>query len=499
MRKDSLDRIWILLACLVGWTAGCQKPRDVGSPRADSSARNATPLVVTLKLLVVDDPELASGIKRLRGEWAERSGGGRLQVLEWALSELVTANSLPADLVIYPSRYLGALVQGNCLRPLRDSVLLAPRFARTDLLPAIRDREIVYGGGVYALPYGSPPLMLCYNSRVLQAAGCEVPQTWADYRQVVRRLQDQAVPCQLPLADKSAAITLLARAVSYARQGGRMALLFDAETFQPRIAGPPFVRALAEIAVETLPFQKAGQGETAPAVSRFLGFRDAVKEVAMGQSGMTMGWPGIDCPQSLDVASGPVGVSYAPMPRAKDCYSATRNQWEANRIDTPITLLGVAGRLASVTTTSRNAATSFKLLLWLGSGETATGISARSRYTLWYRHSQVGVAQRWQAGCQGPQLPGQPAMTGLRAAMGPRQQGVARTVAKVLASEDCFLLPRIPGIDQYLESLANAVRSAIAGETATAVLVRAADQWEQITGRLGREGQKLAYRAHLGL
>ncbi len=515
MRKESFDIAFVLLACLIGWTAGCQKPPETAIPGggrlAENVKKNAKPPGVTLKLLVVGDPELAGGIKRLRGEWAERSGGGQLQVLEWSLPELIAAESLPADLVVYPSRYLGTLVSKNGLRPLRNSVLHAPQFAHADLLPAIRDKEIVYGSDIYSIPYGSPPLMLCYNAQVLQAAGCRVPQTWIEYRQVARRLADQAIPCQLPLAGQSAAITLLARAINYARQSGHMAMLFDLDTFQPRIAGPPFIRALAEITAEITQQQQATQEKRASATSSLqdaapllqdvgvLDFRDSVKEVTLGRAGLTLGWPGLYCPSSTEAARDLVGANYTSLPRAVDCYNATRNQWESNRLDTPMTLLGVAGRLASVTTASRNAASAFKLLLWLGSDKTATEISTRSRYTLWYRHSQVKAAQLWLTGCQGLKSPNPTANATFSATAGSRPLVIARTVTQALVRDDCFLLPRIPEIDQYLASLANAVRGAIAGETAASALQRTADEWEQITERQGREGQQLAYRAHLGL
>ena len=498
------QRMMVLIACLIGCLAGCQRPREAGTQRQDGLEKDAARPVVTLRLLVVDDPEMAGSIKKLRGEWTERTHGGRLQVLEWTLAEMFAAKSLPADLVIYPSRHLGTLVQKKWLRPLRESMLHATQFAWADLFPAVRDREIAYGGVKYASPYGSPPLMLCYNPQLLAAARCDVPRTWTDYHQVVGRLKQQAVPCLLPLAGKSAAMTLLARAVSYASQAGHRALLFDVDTFQPRIAGPPFVRALEQIIAESSPEVDPNKKSVTPETLAFaaptLGFSEAVKKVAQGRSAMTLGWPGVACSQPLEEAR----VSYAMLPSTKDIYSVTRNQWETNRSDTPTVLLGVAGRLASVTCSSRNATSSFKLLLWLGGDGIATGISASSHSTLWYRRSQVKVATRWLADCQGQVMPGLstaagfPATAGIPGAAGTPQHGIGQMVARALASEDCFLLPRISGIDDYLESLGNAVRTALAGETAIAALQQAADQWDQITGRLGKESQQMAYRAHLG-
>jgi ABC-type glycerol-3-phosphate transport system substrate-binding protein len=514
----SLLGLTLLGLTLLGLTAGCwnsqegHRPQD-GPPSQRAIVPRATQPVVTLKLLVVGDPELADGIKKLRGEWTERTGGGQLQVLQWSSPKLVAAESLPADLVIYPARYLGIQVEKKWLRPLRDSTLQSEQFAKADLLAAIRSREISYGGSVYAFPFGSPPLLLCYNSQALTSAGCEVPQTWDDYRIVVQRLNRQSIPCQLPLAGESAAITLLSRAVSYAHQGGQRTLLFDLDTFHPRIAGPPFVRALEEIVAEVSASKrsnrgKADSGGTVPAVSLPGVFQDAVKRVALGQAVMTLGWPGVYCPLIQEDGMPeerrrPNEVHYAPLPRAKTVYRDTQDRWVINRDDTPVTLLGVAGRLASVTTTSRNAVSAFKLLRWIGSGDTAIEISSDSRFTLWYRHSQVKVSDQWQANCQGLGVPEFDATTELTATIERatekdfRRQGIGRVVTHALSSDNCFLLPRISGIDQYLECLSQAVRSAIAGESAKAALEQATIEWEMITEHMGREMLQLAYRAHL--
>ncbi|MEO2050038.1 MAG: extracellular solute-binding protein [Pirellulales bacterium] len=528
MQKYSFHLIIVRLTCLLGisllgLSAGCWNsqeghiPQD-GPPSQRAIAPRVTQPVVTLKLLVVGDPELADGIKKLRGEWTERTGGGQLQVLQWSSPKLVAAESLPADLVIYPARYLGIQVEKKWLRPLRASALQSEQFAKADLLAAIRSREISYGGIVYAFPFGSPPLLLCYNSQMLTAAGCEVPQTWDDYRIVVQRLNRQSIPCQLPLAGESAAITLLSRAVSYAHQSGQRALLFDLDSFHPHIAGPPFVRALEEIVAEVSASkrpngEKADLGDTVSAVSPPGIFQDAVKRVALGQAAMTLGWPGVYCPlipedEIPEERRRPNEVHYAPLPRAKTVYRDTQDQWVINRDDTPVTLLGVAGRLASVTTTSRNAVSAFKLLRWIGSGDTAIEISSDSRFTLWYRHSQVKVSNRWQANCQGLSAPEFAATTELTTTKERatkeratekdfRRQGIGRIVTHALSSDNCFLLPRISGMDQYLECLSQAVRNAIAGESAKAALEQATIEWEMITEQMGREMLQLAYRAHL--
>jgi hypothetical protein len=77
---------------------------------------------------------------------------------------------------------------------------------------------------------------------------------------------------------------------------------------------------------------------------------------------------------------------------------------------------------------------------------------------------------------------------------------VTKVVASALAADAPVLVPRIPAIDEYLDALAAAVRSAPANEAAAKeALTTAAVKWDAITDRLGREGQATAYRRHLGL
>jgi hypothetical protein len=77
---------------------------------------------------------------------------------------------------------------------------------------------------------------------------------------------------------------------------------------------------------------------------------------------------------------------------------------------------------------------------------------------------------------------------------------VTKVVSSALSSDAPVLIPRIPGIDDYLAALADAVRQAPADETAAKdALIGVAKKWEATTERLGRANQAAAYRRHLGL
>jgi hypothetical protein len=67
-----------------------------------------------------------------------------------------------------------------------------------------------------------------------------------------------------------------------------------------------------------------------------------------------------------------------------------------------------------------------------------------------------------------------------------------------LNAEQCLLVPRIPGIDEYVTKLDEAVKSAPKDKaSAQATLEKVAEEWERITNAHGRDAQRRAYLKHL--
>ena len=146
-----------------------------------------------------------------------------------------------------------------------------------------------------------------------------------------------------------------------------------------------------------------------------------------------------------------------------------------------MTIMGFGGISLSVTRGSRNTTSAFKLLSWLGSGETATRLSRRSRRTIWFRSSQVAQAHDWLD-------------------RDSRDHPDATRATRLLSAAEVHLLPRIPEIDTYLLAVSEAVTKVLAGDaTVEAALQAATQRWEAITEQMGRDRQRAAYRKHLGL
>ncbi len=399
------------LVCTFVAAIGCQQEPSRQPPKTPQLAASK------LTILVVDDPPLAAGLKLLRGEWAERSGG-QLEVQEWSTDQLLSATKLPSDLILYPSRYVGTLVDRNWLRPARKSVLQNPDLALNDILPLIRNVTLRYGNQVYALSLGEPPLMITEEA--------SSPNSLVKFPH---------------------ALQLLTRSVAYANHRSGLVGWFDAQSMQPQIATPPFVKALEEM---------------------------------LSEENVAIAWPTIASPDPAKP------IVFKPLPRANQVYNPVRKTWEPNDSTQPLTFLGFAGRSASVTRATRNSASAFKFLTWMISENIATQLSPRSEATLWFRKSQTQKAKKWL----------------------PKNSTDAQTTAtlnRLLASDSYYLLPRIPGVDEYLQAMDKTIAQALSQKKtaeqipAKKALAKIATQWNTLTDRYDRNRQRTAYRKHLGL
>ena len=75
---------------------------------------------------------------------------------------------------------------------------------------------------------------------------------------------------------------------------------------------------------------------------------------------------------------------------------------------------------------------------------------------------------------------------------------VAKALTTALSGDKFLMIPRIPGVDEYVAALDDAVKAAALGKVAPqAALQQAAERWEQITDAHGRETQRDAYLKHL--
>lgn len=460
--------------------AGCPDP----ATKAPGSGAAEPPRPLTL--VVVDDPELGKAIAR---EWLAHTEQ-EIEVVDVKGQDIVGAHRLPGDIIIFESGLIGELAESELIVPLPDSLLNAADFDRRDIFDRVRLGEMKWGDRTFAVPLGSPQFLLAYRPDVFQELGLAPPQNWTEYQALVEKLADRAAlgdlapaegePWQAtvePLADGWAGQLLLARAASAALHREQISPLFEFDTAAALIDKPPYVEALKEL---------AAAAEAGGFTDQKLTPTAAVAEVRGGRAAMAIGWPGTKGAGQ----AGETGVAdqqkiaFALLPGATRTYNFATDEWEDRdpELEERVATLAVAGRFAAVASSSASAKRAEALLVWMAGSEASSAIGPASPATTLFRRSHQQTATRWAAG-----LPA------------PAAQQYAQTLAEASALSQTFPGVRLPGREQYLEALDQAVQQALSGDkSAEAALKAAAAAWQATTDRVGVEQQKRAILRSVG-
>ncbi len=463
---------------------GCQSGDSSQGKPDDLAAPNGA----TLRLAVVDDPAMAKVIEQLCTEWTGQSGF-ELTVDQISQADLTSNPAVEADAIVCPSVLLGLLGHKDLILPLPDQLIRSEQSSWSGVFPLLRSRELTWAGKAMAVPFGSPVLTCYYRADLLHKLNRKPPTTWAEYGKLAARLADahkseQAAadakqPWQAaiePLGPGWAGITLLARAAPYASHRGNYSVLFNVDTMEPLIAGPPFVRALEELVAA------AGSGDVPQLKYDPTAVRKAFWE---GRCGLALTWP-----TAADTIAAKPGesfrVGFVAAPGSLDVYNVADKRWEQRRDseDRRVPLLASSGRLGVVLKTSPYPEAAFQLIMWLSDKQWSQQVSPVSPATTLFRQSHLTAPGIWVE----KQIPISQAAD------------YAELTSDTFAGEQQLLVPRIPGCDEYLAALDEAVTQAVRGkQKPQEALTQAADRWREITKRLGLESQRTAYNSSIGL
>jgi len=237
---------------------------------------------------------------------------------------------------------------------------------------------------------------------------------------------------------------------------------------EPRIAGPPFVRALEELVSAS-----RGNHELLLRLSPV----DAVNELMAGRCALAIGWPGAQGAGTAKPAVDASAVACVPLPGSPETFAWEKAKYEQGNVH-HVPLLACEGRMASVTSSARHPAAARQFALALASGDWGARVSSASQATAVFRISQLADAERWSP------------------AGGRVATIYAEAVAESLSTHEVVYALRIEGRDEYLAALDGAVRAAVSGQAEPADALRtAADKWKAITQRLGLDAQRRACEA----
>ena len=179
-------------------------------------------------------------------------------------------------------------------------------------------------------------------------------------------------------------------------------------------------------------------------------------------------------------------VGFCELPGAVEVYNIGSNAWQDRGKDEDfrVPLMEVAGRVGVVTANCPSPETAAQLLLWLSGDQWNRQVSGASAATTLFRQSDTRSAQAWV------EAPAPPAAA----------TQYAESVRQSLSHSQCLSALRIPGRNEYLAALDEAVAEAVRGKrTPEESLERVASRWREITERLTTSQQKSAYRHSMGM
>jgi multiple sugar transport system substrate-binding protein len=484
-RKTSLFAVpYALFTALPLLLAGCGS--NDPATRADPGKRLAG---VKLQLVVVGDPAIAAEIRGLKEQWHAETGA-EVEIVESNKHAILSpgpGGAAQPDAAIGPAYLLGPLAEAKRLAPVPHSIAREANGPWSQTFELLRDQDAVWGKEAYGVPLGSPVFCCYYRADLLDKLHLKPPQTWMEYEDMARRLRVEGAASGVrygtvePLARGWAGLVLLARAAAYAKQRDEYTTLFDEATFEPAIAGLPFVRALEEL-VAAAKLGPAEPTEIDPAAAR--------AEFWKGNTAIAISWPSAAKatakPAGKADGARSVTVRFGELPGAAEVYRPSSNSLEPRGDDevASVPLLGVSGRVGVVFAGSQHGDAAFELLLWLTNHEWASRVFAASPATTLFRSGQVAEPAAW--------------VESNVSAVAARQY--AEQTAETLSRRQYLAALRIPGRAEYLAALDDSVQAAVKGEKKPAAALKtAAAKWREISQRLGVDRQRTAYSHSLGL
>lgn len=470
-----------LLLCATGCPSS---PKETEVTTAPESNESRPPL----RVLVLDDGPMAKAIEQ---QWIERAADETIEVKEAKFADLGVAKRFSADIVVFPSRFLGEFAERDLIQPVPAAMVTggdtgseeAKPLPLEDLFPSIRQCDISWGRKVYAVPLGSPPLMLVYREDIFKKLSLSAPETWSEYQKTLEKLNDRSTLGDLappegkhwqagaePLADGWAGNMLLARSAASVRTEGQLYSLFSVDKLEPRITTPPYVRALEELVAAA---KTSGAKERmTPAQTR--------AALLEGECAMAITW--LSAADKLDAK---FSFAYAELPGSDDAYSFQESAWIKKTPDQSkrTTLCAVSGRLAAVTKEARRSSAAFQLLRWLTDSDVAREVSPASEATTLFAKSQRLAPEPWV----NPGLSIDSA------------KQYASIVESALSHQQWMPTIRLPGSSQYLAHLDEAVVQVVNEKgTISEELEKTVKKWNEITRSFDLIKQRRAYQRSLG-
>ncbi len=479
---------------------------SIGIASAQTGTKPALPFDgVTFNLLTFTGPQIAEPLQRRAPDFAALTGAQvrittvpNANLYDTILKDQATGtNSFQA--FVFAPQWMGDYVSAGILQPLDDYIKNDSKLQWDDVAPFFKDFSASYQGKTYLMPLDGDFHMVYYRTDIFKANNLTPPKTWDDYLADAKALNGKDMngdgqPDYGSCISKAKAqqsywwITSIA-APFIQSQGTNQGTWFDPATMQPLVKNEGFSRAL-DIYKETGKYGPPDENTENVGNSRSL--------FTSGRCALTLDWGDVG---PLAVAAGSKVVdktgSIITPGSTKVVDWKTGKLVACDKTTCPYAVDGVnyapfasfggwsGGISAAADQKTKDAAYAFLSYM---SQPAQSGIDVTLGKTGFnpYRKSHFANLKPWED-------------AGMSEAAAKDYLGA---IQASLNSPNMVLDIRVPKNQQYQQVIEDQVLSSfLAGEYKSSADAASDlfDKWEALTNQLGRDTQKAAYVASLGV
>jgi multiple sugar transport system substrate-binding protein len=461
-----------------------------------------------MKVVVVTQEGRSIGgpVEDYKGEWEDMTGG-QVELQQFAFGDLFekiitafTTGSGAYDMLIFPADWAGDFMAPGYLAPISDE--LKAKVNWDDVIPLYRDRIVAWGDTVYALPYDGDSHMLYYRKDLVDggeyAADFEAeygyplaePKSWDEYYNVAKFFNGKEVVLDVngtkgPIyglmeaqkRNAQAYYVFLSHAAGYGKIPGNPCFFFSCEDMTPQVNNPGWVRALTDV-VNGMPYGDPNDVNYDVADTRvYFPTGSAVLNIDWGDVGT------ISVDPNASVIKGLVG--FAPLPGGVQYWDYEKGDWVTPDVGyNRAPFIAFGGWIIGVAADSDVKEAALDFAAYMANPDLVkklavtggTGINPA-------RFSQFDALDLWvNAGFDEASA-----------------KDYLDAILSTINDPNAVLDLRITGNAEYMNVLDAEIVRAYAGEISPQeALDNVAQQWNDITDRLGREAQLEQYRNAVG-
>ena len=468
-----------VIGLLVISSSGCEEKTVQRLTINDSQSTSPTSRAFPCTVLVIGKPEITESLQR---QWSARQDS-EFNIKTTSIKEISAADfEIPqdVDVLVYPAQIMIELIHRGRITELKTSVYESDEFNKNDLLKHFRKSGIRYDSKTWAIPCGGPLFALIYQPDALKRTKTQIPETWSQLIRWAERLAEQPdvnsdgaqtgntktkQSIAVPLAKGWAAKTFIAIAAPYARQKGRLSVLFQRRTMKPLITSEAFVRALDELkALSKL--NPANLNMTPP---------DVLKALVDGELAAGITWPTSTVSPTADETASQTLLIHS-LPGSSKYFDESTQSWGTRQTSEPnvVDLHGMNGLLASQTKTSRRPQSAAEFLKWLPESSISQTLFSTDNSLGPFRTTHLGDTKSWIGDHFSREF----------------ETAFANQLKSAHDQALIMTLPKILRAGEYLEILDAEIRAALTSDLPSkTTLEKVATAWEALTEEIGRKTQ----------